>query len=62
MDAAKSDVFIHDSPHTEQHMLWEYKNGWPDIAQSELLLSDDIFWNPAMHRFFRSLGLPYVQC
>ncbi|MBV8818309.1 MAG: class I SAM-dependent methyltransferase [Acidobacteriaceae bacterium] len=55
------DIFIHDSLHTFEHMDWEYRRAWPSIRAGGLLLSDDIFWNPAMHRFSKSVGVPYVQ-
>lgn len=38
----KIDIFIHDSLHTERHMMFEYETAWPFIKQGGLLLSDDI--------------------
>jgi len=36
------DIFIHDSLHTEEHMMWEYETAWPYLKTGGLLLSHDI--------------------
>ncbi len=41
-DLGNIDIFIHDSLHTEKHMMFEYETAWPFIRQGGLLLSDDI--------------------
>lgn len=41
------DVFVHDSLHTESHMMWEYRAAWPHIRKNGILISHDIsvsFW------------------
>lgn len=55
------DVFFHDSLHTYEHMYFEYTTAWPHLAAGGLLLSDDIFWNPAMHRFAGERQRRYVR-
>jgi predicted O-methyltransferase YrrM len=45
------DVFIHDSLHTYDHMLWEYRAAFPHIRPGGLLFSDDAFWNLAFPEF-----------
>lgn len=45
------DVFIHDSLHTYEHMLWEYHTAYPFIKPGGLLISDDAAWNPAFPEF-----------
>jgi predicted O-methyltransferase YrrM len=55
------DVFLHDSLHTFDHQYFEYSTAWPRLAAGGLLLSDDIFWNPAFHRFAAEVGRPYVR-
>ncbi|MEX2751217.1 MAG: class I SAM-dependent methyltransferase [Candidatus Freyarchaeota archaeon] len=50
------DIFIHDSLHTYENMLWEYKTAWPHIAKDGLLLSHDVFWHYAFQDFSKSLG------
>ena len=54
------DVFLHDSLHTFEHQYWEYTTAWPHLSEGGLLLSDDIFWNPAFHRFCREKNRRYV--
>ena len=36
------DIFLHDSLHTEEHMMWEYQTAWPYLKAGGLLLSHDI--------------------
>ena len=38
----KIDVFMHDSLHTYDHMMFEYTTSWDFIKKNGLLLSDDI--------------------
>jgi predicted O-methyltransferase YrrM len=45
------DVFIHDSLHTYDHMLWEFRAAYPYIHPGGLLFSDDAAWNPAFPEF-----------
>lgn len=46
-----TDVFIHDSLHTYEHMLWEYRKAYPRLKPGGLLISDDAAWNPAFPEF-----------
>jgi predicted O-methyltransferase YrrM len=45
------DVFIHDSLHTYEQMLWEFRSAYPFIRPGGLLFSDDAVWNPAFPEF-----------
>jgi predicted O-methyltransferase YrrM len=45
------DMFIHDSLHTYDHMLWEYEAAYPALRSGGLLLSDDALWNDAFRDF-----------
>ena len=45
------DVFIHDSLHTYEHMLWEYRAAYPFLKPGGLLISDDASWNSAFPEF-----------
>ncbi len=47
------DVFIHDSLHTYEHMMFEYSTAWPHLAIGGLLLSDDVdkYWSLAFTDF-----------
>ena len=46
-----TDVFIHDSLHTYEQMLWEYRAAYPFLKPGGLLVSDDAAWNPAFPDF-----------
>jgi predicted O-methyltransferase YrrM len=51
------DAFIHDSLHTYEHMLLEYRAAWPHLRAGGILLSDDTDWNTAFPEF-----TALVQC
>ncbi len=50
------DLFIHDSDHSYNHMLWEYRTAWPHIRAGGMLYSDDIALNTAFPEFAREVG------
>jgi predicted O-methyltransferase YrrM len=50
------DVSIHDSLHTYEHMLWEYRAAFPHVRPGGLLFSDDALWNPAFPEFSTEVG------
>ena len=45
------DFFLHDSDHTEKHMLWEFQEIWPKLCKFGVLASDDTFLNNAFSLF-----------
>jgi hypothetical protein len=49
------DIFIHDSLHTYDHMLFEYRTAWPYLRKNGILLSDDTDWNQAFQEFAASV-------
>lgn len=49
------DIFLHDSEHTYDHMLFEYNLVWNYLKSNGLLLSDDVFWNNAFEDFARKV-------
>lgn len=51
-----TDIFIHDSLHTYEQMLWEYRAAYPSIRPGGLLFSDDAAWNPAFPEFSREVA------
>lgn len=56
------DIFIHDSLHTEKHMMWEYETAWPFLKPGGVLLSHDISvaflqFTRYVRRTFRCCGL-----
>ncbi len=54
----KIDVFIHDSEHTYENMLFEYRLGWEHLNQGGVLVSDDIGLNQAFNDFCREVNTP----
>jgi predicted O-methyltransferase YrrM len=50
------DVFIHDSLHSYDHMLWEYRTAFPHIRAGGLLFSDDAQWNTAFAEYSREVA------
>jgi len=53
------DMFLHDSLHTHEHMLFEYKIAWPYIRKNGLLLSDDIYFSRAFSDFSQKISKKY---
>jgi len=47
------DLFFHDSLHTYDHMMFEYRTTWPRLRAGALLLSHDVHWNRAFRDFVR---------
>lgn len=45
------DVFIHDSLHTYDHMMFEFATAYPRIRPGGFMLADDALWNEAFERF-----------
>jgi Methyltransferase domain len=52
---APMDIFIHDSLHTYDHMLFEFQTAWPHLRDGGILLSDDTDWNQAFPEFAASV-------
>lgn len=40
------DLFFHDSEHSYQHMMFEYRLAWSHLNDGGWLLTDDITWSP----------------
>lgn len=49
-------IFIHDSLHTYDHMMWEFETAYPHLRPGGLLVSDDALWNDAFNEFARKAG------
>src|ERR1043166_2010975 len=45
------DMFLHDSSHSYQHMLWEFRQFWPRLRDGGLLVSHDVQMNTAFPEF-----------
>lgn len=55
------DIFIHDSLHTYDHMLFEYRTAWPHLRVGGILLSDDTDFNAAFPEFAAEVHRPTVM-
>lgn len=53
----KVDMFLHDSEHTYDMMLYEYRTVWPYIRRGGLLVSHDVHFNDAFLDFCDEIGL-----
>ncbi|HPZ10616.1 MAG TPA: class I SAM-dependent methyltransferase [Candidatus Eremiobacteraeota bacterium] len=53
------DLFLHDSLHTYENMMYEYETVWPYLRQGGILSSDDILWNPSFHDFSKKVKRSY---
>lgn len=49
-----ADIFIHDSLHTPQTMMYEFKKVWPCMRAGGLLIADDVEGNSAFDDFVKS--------
>jgi hypothetical protein len=50
------DIFFHDSEHTYENMLREYRIVYPYMDKGDMLASDDVMWNDAFEDFSRSIN------
>ena len=55
------DMFLHDSEHSYNNMIWEYRTAWYYLSQGGILLSDDITSNHAFFDFSRKVKRNYVR-
>jgi len=55
------DFFFHDSEHTLDCMLFEYREAWKHLRPGGLIISDDIDWSPAFDQFIRETGAPHAR-
>ncbi len=55
-DCGSIDIFLHDSEHTYECMMFEYRAAWEHLREGGLLLSDDVSWNPAFLDFASEIG------
>jgi predicted O-methyltransferase YrrM len=55
------DIFIHDSLHTYEHMLWEFQAASPSLRSGGLLIADDALCNTAFADFSRGGRADHAQ-
>jgi len=54
-EIGKTDIFLHDSEHTYDNMMFEYTRAWDYLPKGGLLLSHDIMWSNAFRDFARKV-------
>jgi len=55
------DMFLHDSKHTYEHMMWEFNTIWPSLSEDAILISDDTNWNSSFMDFSEKVGRRNIQ-
>lgn len=60
-ELGKIGIFIHDSLHTYDHMIWEFETAYPHLVSGGILISDDALWNNSFYDFARTAGTPEAQ-
>lgn len=49
------DIFYHDSDHSYDNMIFEFRTVWPRIIRTGVIISDDIKWNNAFNDFLQEI-------
>ncbi|MFQ5787509.1 MAG: class I SAM-dependent methyltransferase, partial [Thermodesulfobacteriota bacterium] len=60
-EIGETDFFVHDSLHTYDHMMWEYKCVWPYLRQGGLFLSHDVGANEAFLDFMKKVNIRWCD-
>ena len=55
------DMFLHDSKHTYEHMMWEFDTIWPSLSDDGVLVSDDTNWNTSFVDFSSKVDRKNIQ-
>jgi len=50
------DMFLHDSEHSYENMMREFRLAWDGLRPHGVLYADDVDWNRAFPDFARSVG------
>ena len=59
VEIGEIDCFVHDSLHTYEHMMWEFRTAWEYIRPNGLFLSHDVGANEAFFDFMKEKGIPW---
>ena len=52
------DIFYHDSDHSYNHMMFEFKEAKRKLNKGGLLIGDDVSWNSSLWDFADEFGVP----
>jgi len=53
------DIFLHDSDHSYEHMIFEFKTAWKYLRKGGILFAHDIDQNKAFENFIREMKVSY---
>ncbi|MEJ5300923.1 MAG: class I SAM-dependent methyltransferase [Thermodesulforhabdaceae bacterium] len=56
------DMFLHDSLHTDEHVMFELSTVFPYVKKGGLILADDVneYWTLAFTKFCKEKGIKYT--
>lgn len=57
----KINMFIHDSQHSYENMMFEYITAWNHLKEGGILLSDDTNLNRAFIDFSAKVGSKFIR-
>ena len=60
-ETGQIDCFLHDSLHTYDHMLWEFRTAWEYLCPGGLLLSHDVGRNRAFFDFMKEKDIRWKE-
>lgn len=55
------DLFLHDSLHTYEHMMWEFENAWPYLRRGGTMIADDVHAHRAIQDFSSQTGGQFLS-
>lgn len=58
---APLDIFIHDSLHTYDHMMFEFEQAFPHLRPGGILIADDAQWNSSFNEFSKRVHAPAAR-
>lgn len=58
-ELGETDIFIHDSLHTYDHMLWEFRTVWPYLRTGGIFFVHDVGRNQAFFDFMKEKNIPW---
>ena len=58
-ELGRIDCFLHDSLHTYEHMIFEFRTTWPYLCPGGLFLSHDVGRNAAFFDFAKEVGMQW---
>jgi len=60
-EISHTDIFLHDSDHSYDHMMFEFRTIWPYLKNNGLFLAHDIGRNKAIFDFCRESGISWAN-